>query len=184
MTKKVADVIDLETGPPNGDTNPEGAADALGELQFVDEAKPGAEPQPRPAIDIKKKRQTKAELEADNARLHAELDAQKQQAAANAPGLIDSMKPALSLTFRAASGIMATWKGPHWRFEDAECTLLADAWAPCVGPMLAAHPEAIVWAAALGVTYSVVAPRVQKERELQEKKKLEESTGEVVPNAS
>lgn len=167
----VADVIDLEpvgTTPPR---NAEAASESIEQLALGSDA---AEPpiENAPPVVIKPKRRTKAELEAEVTRLASELERQRQQQAANAPNLIKAMEQPLSLTFRSAGNIMAAWKGEHWKLQDAECSLLAEAWAPVVGPLLATHPEAVLWASAIGATYSVAYPRIQRDRTEAAKAKL------------
>lgn len=178
--QKIETIIDIE---PNAQTppDPEKAADALADLEFTSGAPEGgtAPSVVEPDAPAKPaKRRTKAELEADNARLAAEVERQKAAMAANAPSLIEGMKVPLALTFEAASGVMVAWRGEHWKIASDKLKLLADAWAPCVAPLLAKHPEAIVWAAALGVTYSVVYPCIQAERTIEQRKKEAAHTGE------
>lgn len=165
MAKDVASVV----GAPEGDAPPrdaDKASAAIESLVFTDkEGKPEESPPPRER-EAKPKRRTKAELEAEVARLESEAQARAAHDAANAPNIIEAMEAPLSLTFHAVGGIMSAWKGPHWSFDDKECSLLAKAWAPCIGPLLAKHPEAVVWASAIAVTYSVAYPRIQQDKTL------------------
>jgi len=167
--RSVADAIDLDV--PSGDTpapNPEAASDAIEPLVFTEEPA-----KPAPAIvplAARPKRRTKAELEAEVSRLQAEIERKQAEAAASAPDLIRAMVNPLMLTFRAAGNIMASWKGEHWKLPDDEAKLLGEAWAPCVGPVLSKHPEAVLWASAIAVTYSVAYPRIQMDRTLALKK--------------
>ncbi len=152
--------------------NPDAASEAIEHLTFTEQAPKATELAPPPP---KPKRRTKAELEAEVARLQGEVTRQQEQAAANAPDVIAAMSAPLALSFKAAGGIMASWKGEHWNLAEQEAKLLGDAWAPVVGPLLAKHPEAVVWAAAIGVTYSVAYPRIQQDKTnaLREKERRE-----------
>lgn len=168
MAKKaVADVIDLDVDrPPPAPTDVDRARDGLASISFADDApqaEPGQPTQPAPEQPLplaRPKRRTKAELEEDVRRLEADL----AKAKATQPTTVDMMKPALQLTFAAAGRILTAWRGEHWSLKDDETKLLSEAWAPCVAPFLAQHPETVIWAAAIGVTYSVAYPRLQVDR--------------------
>jgi len=161
------------------DPNPEQARDALSGIEFTGEPAAPAPPSlvappPRP------KRRTKAELEAEVTRLEQIQKEREAAAAATAPDLIKAMVQPLAVTFKAAGAIMAAWKGDHWNIREEECTMLGEAWSPVVGPLLANHPEAILWASAIAATYAVAYPRIQIDKTLALRKDEEPSTGEVV----
>jgi len=167
MAKKVEDVIVLDGGeqPPR---NPEQASDALEQVTFVADDNPPGDTgaPPPPPRDVRPKRRTKLELEAENARLVAEVEKARAAVAANAPSLIDGMRRPLSVSFGALFNVLASWRGEHWRQKPEVCDGLAEVWAPCVGPVIAQRPELVMWAAAIGVTYSVVYPSIAKDKEI------------------
>lgn len=171
MAKKVEDVITLDDGeqPPR---NPERASDALEQVAFTsDEPQaPGdaADAPAPPQRDTRPKRRTKLELEQENARLVGEVEKARAAIAANAPSVIESMRKPLSMSFGAMFNVMATWRGAHWKQAPETCDTLADVWAPCLGPVLANRPELLMYAAAIGVTYSVVYPSIAKDKEIAE----------------
>lgn len=171
MAKKVEDVITLDDGeqPPR---NPERASDALEQVTFgapLSDTEPtiGETDAPAPPQrDARPKRRTKLELEQENARLVSEVEKARAAIAANAPSVIESMRKPLSMSFGAMFNVMATWRGEHWKQAPETCDTLADVWAPCLGPVLANRPELLMYAAAIGVTYSVVYPSIAKDKEL------------------
>lgn len=163
--KNVASVVLEETEPQETPRNPEAAAEAIGQLTFV-EGQDDKQPTPdTPPTDRPKPRQTKAELAAKVQQQEAEIARLKEQAAANAPNVIDAMKMPLKLSFNAVGNIMASWKGEHWKLAEQETATLAEAWAPCIAPLLARHPESVMWAAAIGVTYSIAYPRINVDKQ-------------------
>jgi hypothetical protein len=175
--ESVAGVIDLETGE-RAPRDPEAATEALEAITFTEQPPTDAPPplQAEAPQAPKPKRRTKAELEADVQRLSGEIERQRQVAAANAPSLAQSMVNPLAMTFRSVGNIMAAWRGDHWRLDDKEVLTLGEAWAPCIAPLLANHPETILWAAAIGATYSVAYPRLQMEKTLAARAKVATDT--------
>jgi len=155
----------LLEGAPEGapaPANPEQAQESLEQLQFL--GKPPEKMSNIPVAAERPKRRTKAELEARVAQLEGDIQSQQAAAQAKAPELIDAMKAPLKLTFTAVFNVMASWKGEHWKASESDVSLLAEGWAPCVGPLLSKYPEATLWAGAIACTYAVVYPRVQMDR--------------------
>jgi hypothetical protein len=187
MPRKVATLIDGDMSPP-GETprDPEKAADALGGIEFLDgEGNPTDKPQPptpatgtAPTPRAPAKR-TKAELQAEVDRLASEVERHQKQAAANAPDIVEAIKTPLRVTFEAAFEAASAFRGEHWKLKEGQAEALAAVWAPVVGPLVASHPELVVWSGAIAVTYGVVVPRVKRDRELVELKKAEAHTGPV-----
>jgi hypothetical protein len=174
--ESVAGVIDLETGE-RAPRDPEAATEALESITFTEQPPTNAATPLQEVADVPKpKRRTKAELEAEVQRLSVEIEKQRQVAAANAPSLAQAMVNPLAMTFRSAGNIMAAWRGDHWRLDDREVLTLGEAWAPCIAPLLANHPETVLWAAAIGATYSVAYPRLQMEKTLAARAKVATDT--------
>lgn len=163
----LGDVADL---PPN----PDAAQDAL-HLPSDDTNAPKAsvaEPAARP------RRKTKVELEAEVTRLTAEVKAAQEKAQASAPDMLTASRNAMKATLAGGFGMAAMLRGEeHWRLSEREEALLADAWAPCIAMALGRHPEIVVWAGAIGVTYTVIAPRVMVSRTLAAGKTVAARTG-------
>jgi hypothetical protein len=175
---KVEDVLEKETGtaPP---VDPEAAVDAIADLTFTDTPAKDAPDTPKP-VSPKLKRRTKAELEAEVARLESEAARVQAERAAQAPDLIAAMKRPLTLSFTSLFNVIATWRGDHWKRPAAEMEMLGEAWAPCVGPLLANHPNAVLWASAIAVTYSVAYPALQVEQQIKARQlETTDTTGKV-----
>jgi hypothetical protein len=79
--------------------------------------------------------------------------------------MIATAKNALRASFSGAFYMAATLREePHWALSEKEESILAETWAPCIAMALGKHPELILWAAAVGTTYTVIAPRVMQSR--------------------
>ena len=163
------DVGALIEVPLSSPPNPEAATDALASAlpPMEDGTVPKAPPHFAPPPSAPPKRRTKAELEtalaaaeAENARLAAVAAMPEAAAVARAP---------LALTFRAAFSALASFRGEHWALAEKEGDLLAEAWAPVVGPAIQNNPQAVIWASAIAVSYSVVAPRLKTDKDKAEK---------------
>jgi hypothetical protein len=163
--QKVDDVLEKEPGDAIP-TNPEDASRAIESLTFTDKPPTDAPEALLATAPVKQKRRTKAELEADVARLTADIERRNAEATANAPDLIAAMKHPLSLSFMSLFNVLATWRGDHWKKTKTEMDMLAEAWAPVAGPLLAKHPQTVLWASAIGVTYSVAYPSLQVEQQM------------------
>jgi hypothetical protein len=176
---KVDDVLEMETPGAAPPTDPEAAADAIADLTFTDKPEADApetltKPAPKP------KRRTKAELESEVARLTADAERAKAERVAQSPDLIAAMKRPLTLSFTSLFNVIATWRGEPWKRPAAEMEMLGEAWAPCVGPLLANHPNAVLWASAIAVTYSVAYPALQVEQQIKARQlETTDTTGKV-----
>ena len=163
------DVSGLIEVPLSSPPNPEAAAEALASAlpPMEDGTIPKAPPHFAPPPPAAPKRRTKAELEAalaaaeaENARLAAVASMPEAAAIARAP---------LALNFRAAFSALASFRGEHWTLQEKEGDMLAEAWAPVIGPAIQNNPQAVIWASAVAVSYSVVAPRIKQDKDKAEK---------------
>jgi hypothetical protein len=82
---------------------------------------------------------------------------------------------ALTLGFLAAFNLAARARGEHWKLDTVEASELGGAWAEALEPWLPAIAGAAPWAAAIVVTYTVVEPRLTRDSEIAEARKVSET---------
>lgn len=84
---------------------------------------------------------------------------------------------ALTTTFDILGKVIASRRGGHWQLSSEETASLGKAWTAALVPYLPKIGAAVPWASAIVVTFTVVAPRVEVDRQLKEA----EHTGAPVP---
>jgi hypothetical protein len=73
---------------------------------------------------------------------------------------------ALAATFEILSKVVAKRRGAHWILDQEEAGTLGRTWTVALAPYLPKIGAAVPWAAALAVTWSMVQPRLEQDREL------------------
>lgn len=123
-----------------------------GEPEAAAPGAPASGPAPGPARSGgRPMRATRAELEAEVARLRAKVDNEERAAVATAIGE----------TARVVWDVVRRFTPSEDReLSDAEVSALGDVWAPVLGPRMQQMAEATPMVIAIGVTYRVLAPRV------------------------
>jgi hypothetical protein len=106
-----------------------------------------------------------AERDAAIASMQAQLNALQDRSAAQA---VDGLSAALSDAMILAGDIMASMRGPHWRFTDAEAQPVGDAWAPILAPYADKLTTVMPWGIAITVTWRALRPRLQRDSELKQ----------------
>ena len=119
-----------------------------------------AEPAPEAPAKRKRNRRTKAQLEAEKAKLAA------AEPGGVSPEDVARCEAALAATFEILSKVVAKRRGPHWGLESEEAGTLGKVWTTALAPYLPRIGAAVPWAAAAAVTWSMIQPRMARDAEL------------------
>lgn len=115
-------------------------------------------------------RKTRATMERELQEAAAELATlraqQERQSAQTNEEIVGQLTTTLREGFRMVGSGLAMWRGPHWKFTNDECDMLAAGWTP----MAVEHAETIQqnapWLFGAAVTLQVLVPRLERDAEL------------------